>query len=265
VVYGLLGLKVHTKTALVVRDEPDGVRRYCHIGTGNYNSRTARTYEDLGLLTSAPDVGADLTQLFNYLTGFGRPAQYRTLLVAPRDLRPGVVALIANEAAAARAGRSASITLKMNGLSDELMIEALYDAAQAGVEIDLIIRGVCCLVPGLPGRSERIRVRSIVGRYLEHSRIFRFANGAEDGRPLLLLGSADLMPRNLDHRVEALVRVEDPALQERLEEILAINLEDDTLAWTLGPDGRWTHLHGGRHDTHQLLQELAAARVRQPT
>jgi polyphosphate kinase len=265
VVYGLLGLKVHTKTALVVRDEPDGVRRYCHIGTGNYNSRTARTYEDLGLLTSAPDVGADLTQLFNYLTGFGRPAQYRTLLVAPRDLRPGVVALIANEAAAARAGRSASITLKMNGLSDELMIEALYDAAQAGVEIDLIIRGVCCLVPGLPGRSERIRVRSIVGRYLEHSRIFRFANGAEDGRPLLLLGSADLMPRNLDHRVEALVRVEDPALQERLEEILAINLEDDTLAWTLGPDGRWTHLHGGRHDTHQRLQELAAARVRQPT
>jgi polyphosphate kinase len=265
VVYGLVGLKVHTKTALVVRDEPDGVRRYCHIGTGNYNSKTARTYEDLGLLTCDPDIGADLTQLFNYLTGFGRDVQYRTLLVAPHDARRALEALIANEARAARAGLPAAITIKMNSLSDERMIEALYDASEAGVEVDLIIRGLCCLVPGLPGRSERIRVRSIVGRYLEHSRIFRFANGAGDGLPHLLIGSADLMPRNLDRRVEALVPVEEPLLQERLEEVLAINLADDTLAWTLHPDGTWARVEGaGTVDTHLRLQEIALSRVRQP-
>jgi polyphosphate kinase len=264
VVYGLVGLKVHTKTALVVRDEPEGVRRYCHIGTGNYNSKTARTYEDLGLLTCDPDIGADLTQLFNYLTGFGRDVQYRTLLVAPHGARPSLEALIANEARAARAGLPAAITIKMNSLSDEPMIDALYDASEAGVEIDLVIRGLCCLVPGLPDRSEHIRVRSIVGRYLEHSRIYRFANGTADGQPQLVIGSADLMPRNLDRRVEALVPVEDPALQERLEEILAINLADDTLAWTLAADGTWTHLTGGTVNTHHRLQEIAASRVRQP-
>jgi polyphosphate kinase len=263
VVYGLVGLKVHTKTALVVRDEPDGVRRYCHIGTGNYNSKTARTYEDLGLLTCDPDIGADLTQLFNYLTGFGRDVQYRTLLVAPHGARPGLEALIANEARAARAGLPASITIKMNSLSDERMIDALYDASEAGVEVDLVIRGLCCLVPGLPGRSEHIRVRSIVGRYLEHSRIYRFANGAGDGLAQLVIGSADLMPRNLDRRVEALVPVEEPALQARLEEVLAINLADDTLAWTLASDGTWTHLDGGTVNTHQRLEQIAAGRVRQ--
>ena len=265
VVYGLVGLKVHTKTALVVRDEPEGVRRYCHIGTGNYNSKTARTYEDLGLLTCDPDIGADLTQLFNYLTGFGRDVQYRTLLVAPHGVRAGIDALIANEARAARSGLPASITVKMNSLSDERMIDALYEASQAGVDVDLIIRGVCCLVPGLPGRSERIRVRSIVGRYLEHSRIYRFANGGGDGESRLLIGSADLMPRNLDRRVEALVPVEDPLLRERLEEVLAINLADDTLAWTLGSDGAWSRITGGGTvDTHQRLQAIAAGRVRQP-
>jgi polyphosphate kinase len=266
VVYGLVGLKVHTKTALVVRDEPEGIRRYCHVGTGNYNSKTARTYEDLGLLTSDPDIGSDLTQLFNYLTGYGRDVQYRRLVVAPQDLRPALLALIEGEARAAAEGRPAAITAKMNSLSDVAMIDALYAASEAGVEIDLIVRGLCCLVPGVPGQSERIRVRSIVGRYLEHSRIFRFANGGGPGVPRYLIGSADLMPRNLDHRVEALVPVEDPALQARLEEVLAVNLADDTLAWTLGPDGTWTRApRGGTVDTHERLQAVAAQRGRQAT
>jgi polyphosphate kinase len=266
VVYGLVGLKVHTKTALVVRDEPEGIRRYCHVGTGNYNSKTARTYEDLGLLTSDPDIGSDLTQLFNYLTGYGRDVQYRRLVVAPQELRPALLALIEGEARAAAEGRPAAITAKMNSLSDVAMIDALYAASEAGVEIDLIVRGLCCLVPGVPGQSERIRVRSIVGRYLEHSRIFRFANGGGPGVPRYLIGSADLMPRNLDHRVEALVPVEDPALQARLEEVLAVNLADDTLAWTLGPDGTWTRApRGGTVDTHERLQVVAAQRGRQAT
>jgi polyphosphate kinase len=264
VVYGLVGLKVHTKTALVVRDEPEGIRRYCHIGTGNYNSKTARVYEDLGLLTCNPDVGSDLTQLFNYLTGYGRDVQYRQLLVAPHGVRSGLEALIDNEVRAARAGLPASITLKVNSISDPDMIDRLYAASDAGVEIDLIVRGLCCLVPGVPGQSERIRVRSIVGRYLEHSRIYRFANGAGDGHPHLLIGSADLMPRNLDHRVEALVAVEEPVLQDRLDEVLAVSLADDTLAWTLGPDGVWTHVpRGGTVEAHLRLQELAVARGRQ--
>ena len=265
VVYGLVGLKVHTKTTLVVRDEPDGVRRYCHLGTGNYNSKTARTYEDLGLLTCDPDIGADLSQLFNYLTGFGRDVQYRTLLVAPHDARPALAALVANEARVARSGLPASITIKMNSLTDARMIDALYEASQAGVEVDLIIRGMCCLVPGRAGLSDRIRVRSIVGRYLEHSRIYRFANGTADGQMRLIVGSADLMSRNLDRRVEALVPVEDPSLQERLEEILAINLADDTLAWTLGSDGVWLPpVGGGTVSTHDRLEAIAATRVRQP-
>jgi polyphosphate kinase len=263
VVYGLVGLKVHTKTALVVRDEPEGVRRYCHIGTGNYNSKTARTYEDLGLLTCDPDIGADLTQLFNYLTGFGRDVQYRTLLVAPHGARPGLEALIANEARAARAGLPASITIKMNSLSDERMIDALYDASEAGVEVDLIIRGLCCLVPGLPGRSEHIRVRSIVGRYLEHSRIYRFANGAGDGLAQLVIGSADLMPRNLDRRVEAMAPVTDPDLHARLQEILDVNLADDCLAWELHGDGTWSKVPTEVGvNTHLRLQELAFERAR---
>ncbi len=264
VVYGLLGLKVHTKTALVVRDEPDGIRRYCHIGTGNYNSRTARIYEDLGLLTCDPDIGADLTQLFNYLTGFGRDVRYRRLLVAPHGVRRGIEALLRNEIAAARAGRPAAFTAKVNSLSDQGMIDLIYEASQAGVEVDLIVRGVCCLIPGVPGLSERCRVRSIVGRYLEHSRIYRFANGAGPGEPKLLIGSADLMHRNLDRRVEALVPVEEPALQGRLEEVLETVLADDTLAWTLGPDGRWTHVdRKGTVDAHRHLQAVAAQRARQ--
>jgi polyphosphate kinase len=264
VVYGLVGLKVHTKIALVVRDEPEGMRRYCHIGTGNYNSKTARVYEDLGLLTCDPEVGADLTQLFNYLTGYGRDVQYRRLLVAPQGVRAGLEALIRNEVQAAEAGRPASITLKMNSLSDPGTVDLLYEASGAGVEVDLIVRGVCSLVPGVPGQSERIRVRSIVGRYLEHSRIYRFANGAGPGKPFHLIGSADLMPRNLDHRVEALVAVEDDVLQARLDEVLEVNLADDTLAWTLGPDGRWAHVpRRGTVEAHLKLQELAVGRGRQ--
>ncbi|MEQ1786587.1 MAG: RNA degradosome polyphosphate kinase [Acidimicrobiales bacterium] len=265
VVYGLVGLKVHTKTALVVRDEPEGIRRYCHIGSGNYNSKTARIYEDVGLLTSDADIGADLTQLFNFLTGYGRDVRYQTLLVSPHTTRSGMEALIRAEADVARSGGRGAITLKMNSLVDTRTIDALYDASQAGVAVDLVIRGICCLIPGVPGLSEHIRVRSIVGRYLEHSRIFRFANGEGIGQPKVLIGSADLMPRNLDRRVEALVAVDEPELQARLDEILAVNLADDTLAWELHEDGSWVRLTGGTVDTHLRLQEIARTRVRRRT
>ncbi|HEY9557331.1 MAG TPA: RNA degradosome polyphosphate kinase [Acidimicrobiales bacterium] len=261
VVYGLVGLKVHTKTALVVRDEPDGIRRYGHVGTGNYNSKTARTYEDLGLLTCRPDVGDDLSHLFNFLTGYSRDVGYRSLLVAPHTLRSGIAALIEGEIAAARAGAPAAIAMKMNSLVDTKMIDLLYAASHAGVEVDLVIRGICCLVPGVPGLSERIRVRSIVGRYLEHSRIYRFANGHGRGAVRYLIGSADLMPRNLDRRVEAVVDVDDVELQSRLQEILDVNLADDTLAWCLEASGAWAQVNGpGEVDAHLLLQEIATRR-----
>jgi polyphosphate kinase len=263
VVYGLVGLKVHTKTALVVRDEPDGVRRYCHVGTGNYNPKTARIYEDVGVLTCDDEVGADLTQLFNYLTGYGREIPFQKLIVSPHSTRQGLEELVRNEIAVAESGGAGSITLKMNSLVDAGMIDLLYEASERGVEIDLIVRGICCLVPGVPGMSERIRVRSLVGRYLEHSRIYCFGNGDGRGRPRYLIGSADLMPRNLDRRVEALVPVEQPDLQLRLAEILEMNLADDTLAWELLPDGSWRHPDdGGTVDAHVRLQELALARAR---
>jgi polyphosphate kinase len=262
VAYGFVGLKVHAKTLLIVREEADGLRRYCHIGTGNYNSRTARTYEDLGLLTCDPDIGSDLTQLFNELTGYGRNVDYRRLLVAPRMLRSGIVELIRGEVAAAQAepGRG-RITMKMNSLVDTGLIDELYAASQAGVEVDLIVRGICCLTPGVPGLSETIRVRSIVGRYLEHSRVYRFANGDGPGRSRVLIGSADLMPRNLDRRVEVLTPVVEPELQQRLDEVLEVELADDVLAWTMGPDGRWTRVApGGSIETHGRLQELTTER-----
>jgi polyphosphate kinase len=257
VVYGLVGLKIHTKTTLIVREEPDGIRRYCHIGTGNYNPKTARLYEDLGLLTCDPDIGSDLTQLFNLLTGYAREPQFSKLLVAPRELRSGVVDLIEGEVEHGPQGR---ITLKMNSLVDADMIDALYRASQAGVRIELIVRGICGLRPGVPGLSDNIRVRSIVGRYLEHSRIYRFKHG-DDGKPSYHIGSADLMPRNLDRRVEALVPVEAPALQAQLDEILGVSLADDTLAWFLQPDTTWRHVDGGGTiETHRRLQELALER-----
>jgi polyphosphate kinase len=258
VVYGLAGLKVHTKTTLIVRDEGDVMRRYCHVGTGNYNPKTARIYEDIGLLTADPDVGADLTQLFNFLTGYGRDMEFRKLLVSPQHVRPRLAELIRHEMEAGGEGR---IVMKMNSLVDPATIDLLYEASQAGVSIDLIVRGICCLRPGSPGLSENIRVRSIVGRYLEHSRVYMFAHGTEDGRPVYYIGSADLMPRNLDRRVEALTCVEGSELQERLDEILDINLRDDTLAWELQPDGVWDHVERvGQVDTHLNLQEAARRR-----
>ncbi|HYI62428.1 MAG TPA: RNA degradosome polyphosphate kinase [Acidimicrobiales bacterium] len=261
VTYGLMGLKTHTKTVLVVRDEPDGIRRYCHVGTGNYNSKTATRYEDLGILSCDPDLGADLTQLFNYLTGYGRNVRYRTLLVAPHSLRPGIGDLIRGEIAAGPdRGR---IVMKMNSLVDPQVIDLLYQASEAGVEVDLIIRGTCCLRPGVPGLSERIRVRSIVGRYLEHSRIYWFANGADDGGPLVTFGSADLMPRNLDRRVEAMALVTDPHVEARLREVLDVNLADDSLAWSLGPDGAWQPVKGeGEVHAQRRFRALALARTR---
>ncbi|CAN5887321.1 RNA degradosome polyphosphate kinase [soil metagenome] len=261
VTYGLVGLKTHTKTALVVRDESQGIRSYCHIGTGNYNAKTAKLYEDLGILTADPAVGADLTQLFNYLTGYGRNVQYGRLLVAPHPLRTRLLELIdAEMAAPAGTGR---IVMKMNSLVDSVSIDRLYAASQAGVQVDLIVRGICCLRPGVAGLSENIRVRSIVGRYLEHSRIFWFANGGGPGVPITYIGSADLMPRNLDGRIEALVPVVDSALQRRLSEIVEVNLADDTLSWKLGADGSWSHVER-RHtvDAHQRFQDSALARAR---
>ena len=260
VTYGLLGLKTHSKVVLVVRDEPQGMMRYCHIGTGNYNSKTATLYEDLGLLTCNPALGADLTQLFNYLTGYGRNVRYRNLLVAPHTLRPGIVDLIRGEIEAGpERGR---IIMKMNSLVDPQMIDELYAASRAGIEIDLVIRGICCLRPGVPGLSETIRVRSIVGRYLEHSRIFWFANGAE-GRPLVAFGSADLMPRNLDRRVESLATITDPVIEAQVREVLDVNLADDTLAWDLHPDGSWEPIKGeGTVHAHERFRQMALARTR---
>ncbi len=254
VVYGVVGLKTHAKISLVVRRERSGVRRYAHVGTGNYNPVTARLYEDIGLLTADQDIGADLTDLFNLLTGYSRQGEYRKLLVAPNYLRPRMRELILGQAH--ERGR---IVLKMNALVDPGMVDALYEASAAGADIDLIVRGICCLRPEVPGLSENIRVRSIVGRYLEHSRIFRF--GEHDSRRHYI-GSADLMQRNLDHRVEALVPVTAPPLAERLDQILSVLLEDDTLAWTLGPDGTWTKVPTERgFNTHLRLQELAVERA----
>jgi len=258
VVYGLVGLKTHCKTALVVRAEGGHIRHYCHIGTGNYNPKTARLYEDFGLLSADPELGADLAELFNYLTGYSRQTTYRRLLVAPTGLRQGVLDLIATELDAPEGcGR---IVLKMNSLVDTAVIDALYQASAAGIEIDLIIRGICCLRPGVPGLSDNIRVRSIVGRFLEHSRVLAF--GARDRRRYFI-GSADMMPRNLDRRVEAMVPVDDPDLQSRLQEMLDVNLADDTLAWALAGDGAWTKVPTKEDvNTHLRMQALAFERAR---
>ena len=236
VVYGMVGLKTHAKCVLVVRDDGDQLRRYCHIGTGNYNTKTARLYEDLGMLTCDPDVGADAAKLFNHLTGYSRGDQYHTLFVSPRELRPRLRALIEREA---RLGPGGRITLKMNSVGDADMIEALYEASQAGVQIDMIVRGISCLRAGVPGLSENIRVRSILGRYLEHSRIYCFGHGDVDDQPLYLIGSADLMPRNLDRRVEVLAPIEHPKHREWLDQVLSFQLADDIVRWELQPDDTW--------------------------
>lgn len=236
VVYGLVGLKTHTKVILVVRQERNHIRRYFHIGTGNYNPKTARLYTDLGLLSSRADIGADITDLFNFLTGFSRQERYRKLLVAPVNLRGHITKLIHQEIEQANQGNSAHIIAKMNSLVDPDIISTLYIASQAGVKVDLIVRGICCLRPGIPGISENIHVISIVGRFLEHSRIFYFQNG---GNESFLVGSADWMPRNLDRRVEAVVPVEDPNIKEELREILNIALADNRQAWDMQPDGSY--------------------------
>jgi len=256
VVYGMVGLKTHCKVALVVRQDEDGrIRRYVHVGTGNYNPDTARAYEDVGLLTCDEELGADVSELFNVLTGYSRQREYRQLLVAPTTLRPGLLALIGSQAR--EGGR---IAVKVNSLVDTEVIDALYAASQEGAEVDLVVRGICCLRPGVPGMSERIRVRSIVGRYLEHSRIWRF--GGPGGDSAYYIGSADLMPRNLDRRVETAIPVRPAALRARLDEVLSVELEDDQLAWELHSDGSWSKVAASTGcNTQVRLQELATARA----
>jgi polyphosphate kinase len=251
VVYGLLGLKTHAKVTLVVRREGGGhIQHYLHVGTGNYNPNTARIYEDVSLLSADSDLGADVTELFNLLTGYSRQSRYRKLLVAPTNLRAGITQLIEREGVVG--GR---IIIKVNNLIDQEIIDALYSASQAGAQVDLLVRSMCSLRPGVPGLSERIRVRSIVGQFLEHSRIFSFGNG---GRPEYYLGSSDLMPRNLDRRVEAVVPVSDSRLRQRLQQILDVSLADDVLAWELGPDGSWHKVPTARGlNSHQRFKELA--------
>jgi polyphosphate kinase len=239
VVYGMVGLKTHCKTVLVVRDDGDQLRRYCHIGTGNYNNKTARTYEDLGILTCDNDIGADVARLFNHLTGYSRDDRYHTLVVAPRDLRKRLTELIKNET---RFGADGRITIKANSVADPDTVVSLYEASQAGVQLDLVVRGICCVRAGVPDLSENIRVRSILGRYLEHSRIYRFAHGDVGDQPLYLIGSADLMPRNLDRRVEVLVPIEHPKHREWLDAVFDFDLADDIVRWELQPDNSWIRI-----------------------
>ena len=256
VVYGVVGLKTHAKVALVVRREGDEIRRYVHIGTGNYNPKTAQIYEDVGLLSADPELGADVSELFNFLTGYSRQRRFGRLLVAPVGLRSNIIRLIRREAT--RPG--GRIILKVNSLVDPEIVEALYAASEAGTEIDLIVRGLCSIRPGVPGLSERIRVRSLVGRFLEHSRIFRF--GPDGSTAEYYLGSSDLMPRNLDRRVEAMVPVLDPVLQARLAQILDVELRDDVLAWSLQADGSWSKVPTIEGvDAQRAFEQLAEARA----
>jgi polyphosphate kinase len=268
VVYGLVGLKTHTKIALVVRGEVEGIRRYVHISTGNYNPSTARVYEDIGIFSNDPDLGSDLTMLFNSLTGFSQPAAYRKLIVAPKGMRERIIDLIQNEHPNAQRGPG-SIVLKMNSLNDGDIIEALYVASGMGVQIDLIVRGICCLRPGVKGLSENIRVRSVVGRFLEHSRVWRFANGAGEGKPEYFIGSADMMPRNLDGRVEAIVPVTDPGSRRHIDNMIQTLMSDTRLAWTLDAQGSWSKVEAvagvvEEVDAHRQFQQVAISRSEVP-
>ncbi|HEY7524841.1 MAG TPA: polyphosphate kinase 1 [Candidatus Limnocylindrales bacterium] len=261
VVYGMVGLKTHSKTALVVRREGATLRRYVHIGTGNYNPKTARQYVDLGLLSCRPELGADVTDLFNVLTGLSRQRTFRRLLVAPHSLRSRFLELVEREIGHAQAHREARIVLKLNAIVDAPSVEALYRASQAGVDVDIIVRAACSLLPGVEGLSERIRVRSIIGEFLEHSRIWGFENGGERE---WYIGSADLMDRNLDRRVEATVPVEDLEARARIAEIVEVMLADDRRSWQLGPDAVWRRtetIQGqpGTRDTHEILKARALA------
>lgn len=244
VVYGMVGLKTHCKLALVIRKEQEGLRYYSHIGTGNYNPKTSRTYEDLGLLTANNQIGKDVTRLFNELSGYAIEKKFEQLLVAPLHLRKGLLHLIERERKHAIAQKPSGIRIKINSIVDEEIIDALYRASQAGVHIDLWVRGICSLVPGRKGLSETIRVRSILGRYLEHSRMFMFQN---QGRPQVFIGSADMMHRNLDRRVESLVRIENAAHHEYLHELFDLAFDDSTSSWTLTASGQWVR----NHRTHE--------------
>jgi polyphosphate kinase len=261
VVYGLVGLKTHCKVTLVVRREGQHIRRYYHIGTGNYNPKTARIYTDLGLLSARDDVGADISDLFNYLTGYSRQQVYRQLLVAPLTLRQRLVSLIEQEIACQKKGKGGRIIVKLNSLVDPDLIALLYQASQAGVSVDLIVRGICCLRPEVPGVSDRIRVISIVGQFLEHSRVMYFQQGGEE---LVLLGSADWMPRNLDRRVEAMVPVIDPGLRQELKAMLDLCLEDNRQAWDLAADGSYQQRRPGANETVRSVQEQLLANAGRP-
>jgi polyphosphate kinase len=261
VIYGFPNLKIHAKMTLIVRREEDGLRRYVHLGTGNYHAMNARLYEDFGLFTADDDIAADVADLFNYITGFGRPQRFRKLLVAPFDLRTRLIAEIRRVAQAAAAGKSASIKIKVNALTDESIIDELYRASQEGAKIDIVARSVCSLRPGVPGVSENIRVRSILGRFLEHSRVFMFQAAKKTS---YFMGSADMMPRNLDHRLEVVAPIDDPALQQRLKSTFETLLSDDTGAWELEADGSWTRLRPKKDDQEKSAQAafMRAARPR---
>ena len=260
VVYGMVGLKTHCKLLLVVRQEGDGLRRYCHVGTGNYHPKTARGYEDLGLLTCDRDVAQDMTTLFNMLSGYAPRARFRRLLVAPRTVRDGLIERMEREIANRRAGRPAWIRIKVNSIIDEACIDTLYRASRAGVPVDIVVRGICGIRAGVPGLSDNIRVRSILGRYLEHSRVYAFCN---DGDTDLFIGSADLMHRNLDRRVEELVRITDPAMVEQLEWLVTHAASDAVSSWHLEPDGAWVrHSHGPDGEKLEDIQTTLMVRAR---
>jgi polyphosphate kinase len=255
VVYGVVGLKTHAKVALIVRREEEGIRQYCHVGTGNYNPNTAETYEDVGLMSADPVLAEDVAHLFNYLTGYSCRQEYERLLIAPRGLRSRLLSFISAEAG----HLDGRIVMKMNSLADPEIIGALYAASQAGTQIDLVVRGICCLRPGVPNLSENIRVRSLLGRYLEHSRVFCFGNDLR-GRQYFI-GSADLMQRNLDSRVEAIVPILDERLQQRMSEMLDLALMANVDGWELHPDGTWTRMDGHGINLQRELQQLALART----
>jgi len=270
VVYGIVGLKTHCKLSLVVRQESDGLRRYSHVGTGNYHPKTARLYTDVGLLTADPEVGQDLTRLFNQLSGYAPKSRFHRLLVAPRSVRAGLVERIDREAEAARDGHPAWIKIKVNSMVDEATIDALYRASQSGVPVDIVVRGICSLRPGVPGLSENIRVRSILGRFLEHARIFAFAHAVptEDDTfegPDVFIGSADLMHRNLDRRVEALVRIADHDQVAELVDLIDESMDEGTASWHLDSEGAWTrHAQGPDGPLVDLQAQLIARQRRRP-
>jgi len=263
VVYGFPNLKIHAKMTLIVRREGKALKRYVHIGTGNYHARNARLYEDFGLFTADDDIAADVADLFNYITGFGRPLQFRKLLVAPFDLRDRLIAEIRAVGQAAAAGKPAWIGIKVNALTDEVVINELYRASQEGARIDIVARSICSLRPGISGMSENISVRSVVGRFLEHSRLFVFQAGKKVS---YFIGSPDLMPRNLDHRLEVLAPVEDPALQQRLRSVFDVLLADNYSAWELRSDGQWKRLRPKKDEperaTHAVLMKSVRPRAR---